>query len=67
MRTLAPDGKNVGYLHSTSFSFVAARHVPSELQSPQVVRSGRYPYLSLDAPGAADTVLAAAQEYRRSV
>ena len=66
MRALAPDGSNLGYLNSTTFTFVAARGLPSIQGLPVNPRSGRYPNLPLSAPGAADAILAVAEEYWRS-
>ncbi len=64
VRTLAPNGKNIGYLNSTTFLFVAAQDVASVRSSPDIARSGRYPAIPLDAPSAVETILAAADEYR---
>lgn len=57
VRVLRADGKSAGYLHSTSFTFVGARHDAAIKDDDRVYGGGRYPHLALSKAGALDLIL----------
>jgi len=65
LRALRPgNGANAGYLNSTSFTFIGTKTLIKGEQG--VTEGGRYPYISWDTPGAAETVANVAMEFLRA-
>lgn len=61
LRALRGDGANVGYMNSTSFSFVGASEMAKGERHVQ--DSARYPYIKWAAPGAIETVVNIAHRF----